>query len=218
GAVQGFFIVLEDQFAVGDVVKIGDDAGLVEKLNLRIIQLRDAGGRLITIPTSNIDRVANYSLHWSRSDLKIPVHYNADVNHMLEVVRQVGDELQADAEWGELILEEPQILGVDDFADSALIIRVWIKTKPMKQWDVSREYRRRFKQALQDTDMQIPFPQRDVWVHPSAEFQIALKGESKQASDNHSKNGNGQQLAKIDAQPRNVPDDGDSEDEGEAQE
>ena len=160
GAIKGFFIVLEDQFAIGDVVKIGDHAGVVEKLNLRITQLRDTAGRLITIPTSDIDRVANYSLHWSQADLKIPVHYNADINHMLDVTRQVAEDLCGDADWSSLIREEPQILGVDDFGDSAVIIRVWIKTDPMKQWDVSREFRRRFKQTLQNSDTEIPFPQR----------------------------------------------------------
>jgi len=77
------------------VVKIGDDAGVVEKLNLRITQLRDTAGWLITIPTSDIDRVANYFLHWSQADLQIPVHYNADINHMLDVTRQVAEDLQA---------------------------------------------------------------------------------------------------------------------------
>ncbi|MEM9769056.1 MAG: mechanosensitive ion channel domain-containing protein, partial [Cyanobacteria bacterium P01_D01_bin.71] len=91
GVIRGFFIVLEDQFAIGDVVKIDDDAGVVENLNLRITQLRDTSGRLITIPTSDINRVANYSQHWSQADLRIPVHYNADINKMLEVTREVGE-------------------------------------------------------------------------------------------------------------------------------
>ncbi|MGG6242020.1 mechanosensitive ion channel family protein [Nodosilinea sp. AN01ver1] len=210
GAIQGFFIVLEDQFAIGDVVKIGDDSGVVEKLNLRITQLRDTAGRLITIPTSDINRVANYSLHWSQADLKIPVHYNADINHMLEVTRQVGGDLQHDPDWSPLILDDPQILGVDDFGDSSLIIRVWIKTQPMKQWDVSREYRRRFKLAVQEAGTDIPFPQRDVWLHPSDEFRLTLQGA---LNDGHSpnqagQNGNGRQAqARTDAQPPNAPDD-----------
>jgi len=214
GAVNGFFIVLEDQFAIGDVVKIGDDAGVVEKLNLRITQLRDTAGRLITIPTSDITRVANYSLHWSRSDLKIPVHYNADINHMLDVTRQVGDEMIDDESWRELILEEPQILGVDDFGDSAVIIRVWIKTQPMKQWDVSREFRRRFKQRLQDSKTEIPFPQRDVWLHPSGEFRVNVQNGMLRSSEDQNyesnENGHGESTnssTKTDQQPRSIPDD-----------
>lgn len=209
GAIKGFFIVLEDQFAIGDVVKIGDHAGLVEKLNLRITQLRDTEGRLITIPTSDINRVANYSLHWSQADLKIPVHYNANIDHMLTITRQVGEELRHDADWGGLILEDPQILGVDDFGDSAVIIRVWIKTQPLKQWDVSREYRRRFKQAVQDSGTTIPFPQRDVWLHPSEAFRQTLQGSlaGEDRENGHHANGNGQYpSAKTDPQPSNMPD------------
>lgn len=205
GAIKGFFIVLEDQFAIGDVVKIGDDAGLVENLNLRITQLRDTGGRLITIPTSDIDRVANYSLHWSRADLKIPVHYNADLDHMLDIARQVGKEMQSDANWGELILEDPQILGVDDFGESAVIIRIWIKTEPLKQWDVSREFRRRFKQSAEADGTEMPFPQRSVWLHTSDEFRTALSSEQTNGHSDQSK----RTRTKTDAQPRSgVPDDG----------
>lgn len=219
GIIKGFFIVLEDQFAIGDVVKIGNDTGVVEKLNLRITQLRDTEGRLITIPTSDIDRVANYSLHWSQADLKIPVHYNADINHMLTITRDVGEALRHAPEWSDLILENPQILGVDDFGDSAVIIRVWIKTQPMKQWDVSREYRRRFKQAVRDAGTEIPFPQRDVWLHPSEEFRSVLQGsvDVMTPSNSQHNDGNGRHPnsktanSKTDAQPAGVPDEGEAE-------
>lgn len=217
GAIKGFFIVLEDQFAIGDVVKIGDDAGLVEKLNLRITQLRDTAGRLITIPTSDIDRVANYSLHWSQADLKIPVHYNADINKMLDVARDVSEGMQGDAEWSEVIREDPQILGVDDFGDSALIIRVWIKTEPMKQWDVSREFRRRFKESVEAAGSEIPFPQRDVWLHPSDDFRVALLGQQQNGHSPEASSNGHHQPAETDDQPRmGVPDDGAAEDAGEA--
>lgn len=220
GALKGFFIVLEDQFAIGDIVKIGEDAGLVEKLNLRITQLRDTSGRLITIPTSDINRVANYSLHWSQADLKIPVHYNADIDKMLTVAREVGEELQGDPDWSNLILDDPQILGIDDFGDSAIIIRVWIKTEPMKQWDVSREFRRRFKHAVEAAGTEIPFPQRDVWLHPSEDFRVALlsqqeNGQAPQSAEDDRQTSNG---AKTDRQPSiGVPDEGEAAEAGEAQ-
>ncbi|MGF1499339.1 MAG: mechanosensitive ion channel domain-containing protein [Elainellaceae cyanobacterium] len=211
GAFKGFFIILEDQYAIGDVVQIDDDAGLVEKMNLRITQLRDAAGRLITIPMSDVNRVANFSLHWSRADLKIPIHYNADIEEMLDLTRRVGQEMQQDADWQELILEEPKVLGVDDFGDSSITIRVWIKTQPMKQWDVAREYRRRFKLALRDTDSEIPFPQREVWLHTADGLKLNLEGQLDQRSiqngDTEGKpNGSSsrQPAAKTDRQPRNV--------------
>ena len=214
GAIRGFFIVLEDQFAIGDVVKIGADAGVVENLNLRITQLRDTSGRLITIPTSDINRVANYSQHWSQADLKIPVHYNADIDEMLQVIREVSEELKTDPDWANLILEEPQILGVDDFDDSAIIIRVWIKTQPMKQWDVSREFRRRFKLAIQSSDTAIPFPQREVWLHPSDKLLQGLQGDRSPDADTAERNG--KQTAVTHHQSRNVP--ADEEVDGEASE
>lgn len=224
GAVTGFFILLEDQYAIGDVVKIGDDAGLVENMNLRITQLRDTEGRLITIPTSDITRVANYSLHWSRCDLMLPIHYEASVDEMLQLVREVGDGLRNDPEWGELILEDPDILGVENFGDSAITLRVWIKTQPLKQWDVSREYRRRFKQALEDMDTTIPFPQRQVWLNAPDGLQVNLSGElhriaensngksSQNGHDNGSRNGH---RAKTDRQPRGSVGETDGDEAGE---
>ncbi|MGB3612619.1 MAG: mechanosensitive ion channel family protein, partial [Elainellaceae cyanobacterium] len=184
GTVNGFFIILEDQFAIGDVVEIGEYGGLVENLTLRITQLRDASGRLITIPMSDIKAVANYSLRWSRADLKLPVSYKANINELLDLAREVGQEMMSDGEWQELILEEPSVLGVDDFGDSSIIVRVWIKTKPMKQWDVEREYRRRFKLAMQGLDdISIPFPQRDIWLHPGDGLQKSLEGWFDQMGD-----------------------------------
>ncbi|MFE4106030.1 mechanosensitive ion channel family protein [Almyronema epifaneia] len=208
GAVRGFFIILEDQYAIGDVVAIDQDAGLVENMNLRITQLRDTGGRLITIPTSDINRVANYSQRWSRADLKLPVHYNANIDQMLDLARQVGADMQADSDWQTLILEDPKILGVDDFGDSALIIRVWIKTQPMKQWDVSREYRRRFQLAMQETDTSIPFPQREIWLHPAEAFTVEMN-QPKPSSDTAKNNGQ----AQTEAQPKAVPDSAEAESE-----
>ncbi|HHP7243712.1 MAG TPA: mechanosensitive ion channel family protein [Elainellaceae cyanobacterium] len=218
GATKGFFIILEDQYAIGDVVKIDDDAGLVETMNLRITQLRDTAGRLITIPMSDVTRVANYSLHWSRADLKIPVHYNADIDQMLDLTRQVGQDLQNDPNWQGLILEEPQVLGVDEFGDSSVMIRIWIKTQPLKQWDVSREYRRRFKLALKDTDTTIPFPQREVWLHPSDSLKIYMEGRldpiSKRDGDDRStksrENNPRRNAGRTDRQPPNVPDNDDT--------
>ena len=220
GAVTGFFILLEDQYAIGDVVKIGDDAGLVENMNLRITQLRDTGGRLITIPTSDITRVANYSLHWSRCDLHLPINYEANIDEMLQLVREVGNDLRNDPDWGTLILEDPDILGVEDLGDSAITLRVWIKTQPMKQWDVSREYRRRFKQALESTDAQVPFPQRQVWLNAPEGIRVNLSGElqrpakdsnDKSSHNDHNSPSNGHR-AHTDRQPHGTV----GEDEGEA--
>jgi len=164
-ALNGFLIILEDQYAVGDVINVGSFGGLVENLNLRITQLRDAEGRLITIPNSEIKIVANLSSRWSRADLSIPVAYNADLDQALYLIDQVGVEMDRDPRWRDRILEKPEVLGVDNFGDRGLIIRVWIKTQPLKQWEVAREYRRRLKKAFDRASIAIPVPQQAVWVH-----------------------------------------------------
>lgn len=164
-ALNGFFIILEDQYAVGDVINVGDVGGLVENINLRITQLRDAEGRLITIPNSEIKIVANLSSNWSRADLAIPVAYYADVDKALELIGQVADKMSQDQPWEEKIVDKPEVLGVDDFGSRGVIIRVWIKTQPLKQWEVARQFRRRLKVALDEAGISIPMPQQEVWFN-----------------------------------------------------
>ena len=166
--INGFLIILEDQYAVGDVINVGDIGGLVENLNLRITQLRDAEGRLITIPNSEIKTVANLSSQWSRADLNIPVAYQTDVNKALELIGQVAQKMSQDLNWREYILEPPQVLGVDNFEERGAIVKVWIKTQPLKQWDVSREFRRRLKVAFDEAGIPIPLPQQEIWFNRSS--------------------------------------------------
>lgn len=158
--INGFFIILEDQYAVGDVIEVAKVGGLVENMNLRITQLRDAEGRLITIPNSEIKVVANLSSNWSRADLNIPVAYYTDVDKALEVIESLAEEMSLDELWREQILDKPEVLGVDDFGIRGVIIRVWIKTLPLKQWVVAREFRRRLKVALDEAGISIPIRSR----------------------------------------------------------
>ena len=173
-AINGFFIILEDQYAVGDVIDVGNLGGAVENLNLRITQLRDSEGRLITIPNSEIKAVANLSSRWSRSDLNIPVAYDADIDQVLKLIDAVGVEMDRDQQWQEQIIERPQVLGVDNFGDRGLIVRVWIKTQPLKQWDVAREYRRRLKIAFDSAGIEIPVPQQAIWLNNAPSLPLPL--------------------------------------------
>ncbi len=166
-AINGFLIIMEDQYAVGDVINVKDVGGLVENLNLRITQVRDAEGRLITIPNSEIKTVANLSSRWSRVDLLIPIAYDADIDQAMKQIDAVGLEMDRDPQWQEPILERPQVLGVDNFSDRGLMIRVWIKTQPLKQWEVAREFRRRLKIAFDRADIAIPVPQQAIWLNTS---------------------------------------------------
>ena len=176
-ALNGFFIILEDQYAVGDVIAVANVSGLVENMNLRITQLRDAEGRLITIPNSEMKIVANLSSTWSRADLSIPVTYQVDVNQALELINQVAREMIADQNWREQILDQPQVLGVDDFGSRGITIRVWIKTQPLKQWDVAREFRRRLKVTFDQAGIPIPLPQQEVWFNNTLPMESLVNGQ-----------------------------------------
>ena len=164
-AINGFLIIFEDQYALGDMITVGTVGGLVEKLNLRMTQVRDSEGRLITIPNSEVKIVANLSSRWSRADLSIPVSYQADVDEALKIIKDVGLEMSQDPEWKHQILEKPNVLGVEHFSDRGVMIRVWIKTQPLKQWNVAREYRRRLKITLDAAGIYIPVPQQANWIN-----------------------------------------------------
>ena len=164
-AINGFLIILEDQYALGDVISVGDVEGLVENLNLRMTQVRDSEGRLITIPNSEIKVVANLSSRWSRADLTIPIAYQADTEQALKLIETVAEKMSQELQWQPQILEPPQVLGIDQFGDRGLIIRVWIKTQPLKQWDVARDFRRRLKVALDEAGISISVPQQAIWVN-----------------------------------------------------
>lgn len=161
-AINGFFIILEDQYAVGDVINVNDVGGFVENMNLRITQLRDAEGRLITIPNSEVKIVANLSSQWARADLNIPIAYDVDVDKAIKVITEVANQMSNEEDWKYNIIDQPEILGVDNFGDRGLIIKVWIKTQPLKQWLVSREFRRRLVIALTEAGIPIPAPQQEI--------------------------------------------------------
>ncbi len=162
--INGLLIILEDQYAVGDVVTIGDVGGMVENLNLRITQLRDGEGRLITIPNSFITLVANHSNGWSRSDLRIPFAYQTNADRAIEIIERIASEIYQDCDWREKIIEPPQVLGVEDFAERGFIVRLWFKTEPLKQWEISREFRRRIKNAFEEAGIPLPLPQQQIWL------------------------------------------------------
>ena len=161
-AINGFVIIWDDRYAVGDIVDIGTVSGMVENINLRITQLRDAEGRLITIPNSAVEIVSNRSSQWSRADINIPVAYQTDIDKALGVIDRVAQNITKDSLWREKIWEFPNVLGVEQFSDRGILIRVWIKTEPLQQWDVAREFRRRLKIAFDNAGIPIPIPQQQI--------------------------------------------------------
>jgi moderate conductance mechanosensitive channel len=162
--INGCLILLEDQYAVGDVIRVGTVSGLVEYLSLRSTRIRSAEGNLITLPNSIISIVENLSKEWSRVDLAVAVSYDVDIDHAIEVVKQVGQVMLDDPEWQSKILEPPDVLGVDDLNNTGITLRIWIKTQPLQQWKVARDFRRRLKIAFDQQGIGIGLPQQSLSV------------------------------------------------------
>lgn len=158
--VNGFLILAEDQYAIGDVIDLGSASGLVENLNLRVTQLRSADGELVTIPNSAITEVKNLTRSWSRVNFSIEVSYQTDPQKALSVLREVAQGLYDDADWQGTILAPPDVLGIDRVSHSGMTITTWIKTAPLQQWAVGREFRLRVREALEKNGIDIGIPRQ----------------------------------------------------------
>jgi small-conductance mechanosensitive channel len=154
----GLFISLEDQYNAGDVVKIAGIAGQVEEVNLRRTVLRDLDGILHTIPNGAITTASNYTRDWSRVNLDVPVAYGEDLDHVFSVINRVGKDLAADEYFKTLIKTPPQVLRVQNFGDSGIDIRILGDVRPMTQWEVTGELRKRLKKAFDEEGIEIPWP------------------------------------------------------------
>ena len=162
--INGFFILLEDQYGVGDIVKIGDVAGGVERMNLRLTVLRDLEGKVHFIPNGQINQVTVMSRDWARALVDVGVAYKEDVDRALAVIRDEAERFYRDPAWQEKFTEAPpEVLGVNELGDNAVVIRVLFTTKPKAQWAVAREFNRRIKNRLDAEGIEIPFPQRTLW-------------------------------------------------------
>ena len=160
--IAGLFIIMENQYRVGDVVCFDGVCGLVEDISLRMTTLRDLDGTVHHVPHGEIKKVSNLSKHFARVNLNIGISYSTDLEKAITVINNVGKELADDPQWKEHILKPPQFLRVDEFGDSAIIIKILGETKPLKQWDVAGELRKRLKIAFDREGIEIPFPQRVI--------------------------------------------------------
>lgn len=161
--ISGFFLLLENQVRVGDVVNIGGTGGLVEAITLRTIVLRDLAGNVHIIPHGGVDRVTNMTKDYSRYVFDVGVAYREDPDEVMRVLKEIGEELRQDPDFAPDILEPLEILGVDKFADSAVIIKCRITTKPILQWRVGREMNRRIKKTFDARGIEIPFPHHTLY-------------------------------------------------------
>ena len=161
--INGLFILIEGQYRINDVIKIGQHGGLVEDINLRITTLRDLEGRVIIIPNGEIKEVVNFTKGYAQALLDIGVAYKENVDYVMEVIKEIGKGLRQDDYFGKLILGDVEMLGVDDFADSQVTIKFRMKTLPIKQWEIMREFRRRIKNKFDELGIEIPFPHTTVY-------------------------------------------------------
>jgi small conductance mechanosensitive channel len=163
-AVSGFFLVLENQVRVGDVAVVNGTGGLVEAITFRTIVLRDLAGVVHVVPNGAITTLANMTKDWSGYVVDVGVAYKEDTDRVVEVMREVAADLRKDPRLGPSMLEPIEVFGVDDFKESEVTIKARLKTAPMRQWDVGREYRRRLKKAFDACGIEIPFPHRSLYM------------------------------------------------------
>ena len=161
--ITGLFVLLGDTMRVGDVVEVAGRTGVVEEMTMRTVVLREYAGRVHTIPYNSIDTVTNYTKDFSYAVFDIGVAYRESVDHVMEVLREIGREMSRDSYFRRLILEPLEVAGVDKFADSAVVIKARIKTRPLKQWEVTREFNRRVKNRFDELGIEIPFPHQTVY-------------------------------------------------------
>ncbi len=178
--ISGFFIILENQIRIGDVAIINGTGGLVEAINFRTTVLRDLAGIVHYFPNGSINTLSNMTTSWSAYIFDIGVAYKENTDEVVEIIRQVIDEMMADETLSELIIETPEIFGVDKLDNSAVVIKGRIKTKPIMQWTVGREFLRRIKLAFDAKNIEIPFPHRTVYFGDASKpFDIKMLEAAK---------------------------------------
>ena len=160
--ISGLFIILENQYRIGDVINIDSTGGLVEDISLRMTTLRDLDGTVHHIPHGEIKKVSNLSKNFARVNLDIGISYSTNLDHVIEVINRTGEELRNDPAFKDSIISPPKFVRVNDFADSAIMVKILGDTMPLKQWEITGELRKRLKIAFDKEGIEIPFPQRVI--------------------------------------------------------
>ncbi|RRN63574.1 mechanosensitive ion channel family protein [Caulobacter sp. 602-1] len=160
--LTGIFLIVEDIVSVGDIIRIGDSGGLVEQMTLRTIRLRDFDGTVHVFPYSEAQVLHNLTKSFSYYVFDLQVSYRSDLDAALAIMKRVGARLKSDPDFADKILEPIEVVGVDSLADSGVVLKARIKTRPLQQWNVGREYNRRIKLAFDEAGVEIPFPHLQV--------------------------------------------------------
>ena len=192
--LSGVFIIMEDQYGVGDVVDVGDStgssagiSGTVEEVQLRTTKIRSVDGVLWFIRNGEIVRVGNKSQNWSRTVLDVSVAYDTDISKAKDILSKTGKAFYQDPEDGHLLLDIPEVWGVEELAADAILIRMVVKTKPGEQWTASRRLREKIKDAFDESGIEIPFPQRTVWIRGEQRADPVLNDVIAQAGSESDK-------------------------------
>ena len=181
--VSGFFLILENQIRVGDVAVINGTGGLVESITFRTVVLRDNAAIVHVFPNGSINTLSNMTKDWSAYVIDLGVAYKEDTDRVVEILRRVGEEMRGEPKYGGVMLEPIEVLGVDAFADSAVMIKARLKTLPLQQWNVGREYRRRLKKALDAERVEIPFPHQTIYMgEASPAFRVEFENKNGAAT------------------------------------
>ncbi len=174
--ISGFFLILENQVRIGDVVSINGTSGLAEQINFRTIVLRDLAGVVHIIPNGSITSLSNMTHGWSAYVFDIGIAYHEDPDKVISILKKTGAQLRQEDQYKDLIIEDPEIFGVDKLGDSAVVIKGRIKTKPIHQWEVGREFLRRVKHAFDEQNIEIPYPQTTISFNDSDLLRLMGKG------------------------------------------
>jgi len=161
--LSGIFMIFEDQYGVGDVVDAGSASGTVEAVGLRVTRIRDVQGTVWYVRNGEIVRIGNMSQNWARTVLDVPVLHDADLRHVQQVLREVAQSIWDDEDFNKMVIEQPEVWGVQDITPDSILVRVVMKTAPLEQWAVAREMRERIKARFDMEGMEIARPPRIVW-------------------------------------------------------
>lgn len=178
--ISGFFMILEDQIRVGDVVTINGTSGGVEEIEVRTVTLRDFSGTVHIFQNGKINSISNMTKSWSAAVFNIGVAYKEDPDRVMAIMDKVGAEIETDENFGENILGPLEISGLDRFGESEIVIKARLRTKPGTQWGIGREFRKRLKQAFDDNHVEIPFPHRTIFYK---ELPEPFRSKSVESSD-----------------------------------
>lgn len=167
--ISGLFIILENQYRVGDVVNLDLASGKVEQISLRKTTLRDLDGTVHHVPHGEIKRVSNLSTEFSRININIGIAYDSNIEHVISIINKIGNDLANDPEWKAYIIQTPQFLRIDDFADSSIVLKILGETIADKKWEITGELRKRIKITFDKEGIEIPFPQ--LVIHKAVEAE-----------------------------------------------